>query len=313
MNHRTHSGSSPTVITNPNAFDSSNTAKTNSTSQAIPNSDNKRNHQHHQRSNVAKSAISSDRSTTSTAIPTTNTRTQSRTATVLDFDALESCPIDSVTADDTTNQSIVNSVISQYSNNADTTNSAHISAVFKKLTTYFSTSSHKTLTNLTFSNHKSRQLNHLSHRHTQKLGDHKQFSCKTITSIDNCAVFENCNAVSVPVSSSNESEFSCDDTSPLPSDKQTTFVTTQPHNKKPINLHHHSSDRINGTNKISLSANAMCRADDKYALDGRTTAITTTTMPSNTQSPTKRTKDLKTTIETTGETFSLPRVTLRQR
>lgn len=324
MNHRTHSGSSPTVITNPNAFDSSNSTKTNSTSQPTTTftSDNKRNHHHHQqRSNVPKSAISSDRSTaTKATIPPTPA--SQRTTAVLDFDALESIPIDGVTADDTNNKSTINNVIGQFTNattthddndNDNDSNNAQISAVFKKLTTYFSTSSHKTLTNLKFSNHKTRKLNHLTNRQSQ-LSDHpQQFSCKTINSIDNCAVFENCNAISSTVSSNASECSSSDDTSPLPSDKQTTFVKqTLKHTNKPTNLNHHSSDRISGSNKISLSANAMCRADDSYALDGRTPTITTTTMPSNPQSATKRTKDLK-SIEATGETFSLPRVSLRQR
>lgn len=290
MNHRTHSGSSPTVITNPNAFDSSNSTK-NSISASFPEIKRIL-----QRSHPQNGASPSDHRPNGINTSTKN----AHTVTVDDFDALESIPIDDVTTDDA--QATAINVISQ-TTSTNHENSAHISAVFKKLTTYLSNASHKTLTNLKLSNHKNSQLNHLENNRPP-LG----FS-RNQSSSDNCAVFENCNAIPVAVSS-NGSECG-DDTSPLPSDKQTPFVAT--HTKKPKNLHH-SSDRISVSNKISLSANAMCRPDDSYALDGRATTIPISTMPSVTAqtTTTKRTKDLK-SIQPTGETFSLPRVSLRQR
>lgn len=321
MNHRTHSGSSPTVITNPNAFDSSNSSKK-SASTAFPaikssNSNSSGScHQQQQRLNASKSAISSDRS----SVTATNKASH---ATNIDFDALESIPFDDVTtAERTPNQS--NNDAGGLNTIHD--NNAHLSAVFKKLTTYFSNSSHKTLTNLKFNNHKTSKRNHLTNK-TQQLGDHNKLSCTT-NSIDNCAVFENCNAiVSLPVSSkhsdccssissssSSRSNSVSDTSTQLPSDKQIPFVTT--HTKKTLtNNLRHSSDRISVSNKISLSENAMCRADaDSYALDGRNTTMSTSTMPStNSQTTNKRAKDLKAALDSTGETFSLPRVSLRQR
>ncbi|XP_055311009.1 dentin sialophosphoprotein [Sitodiplosis mosellana] len=292
MNHRTHSGSSPTVITNPNAFDSSNSVTKNRISTAFPANKN-----NHQRLNAPKSANSSDRSSGTNKNPLK-----------IDFDALESIPFDDVTTDDTYPDAIIGSTTNP--NNHDS--NAHISAVFKKLTTYFSQSSHKTLTNLKINNNRTSSSRKCNLTNKPRLGDHK-FSCNQ-NSTDNCAVFENCNTIaSLPVSL-NRSECSRDDTSSLPSDKQTPFVTTTLHTKKSTNLHH-SSDRISVSNKISVSANAMCRADDSYALDGRNMTIATSTMPSsNTQSTNNRTKNLKTTIDglQTGETFSLPRVILRQ-
>lgn len=312
MNHRTHSGSSPTVITNPNVFDSSNSTKTISSTSTTDN--NHRNHyQQQHRSHLLKDRLNS-----------TATTNKLRSPTSLHFDALESIGIDGVTVADGSN------VISQFTvpipqspSDKNHDNNAHISAVFKKLTTYFSTTSHKTLTNLKFNynnhNKSSRKLNHIKNKATtQQLGDDKQINRKTNTR-DHCTIFKNCNAISVPTLSSNESECS-DEISSLP-----IFVTT-PHTKEPSltpttpitttttstsNIHH-SSDRISVNNKTSISDNAMCRADDKYAHDGRSTTINTTTMPSTTQSVTKRTKDLK-SIDATGETFSLPRVSLRQR
>lgn len=324
MNHRTHSGSSPTVITNPNAFDSSNSSKKPASFSSIKSSNNSSSsgyHHQHQRLNASKSAISSDRSSNTTV---TNNKASSH-ATNIDFDALESIPFDDdvTTAEHTINSQTLDND-DGYSLSTNDNNNGQISAVFKKLTTYFSNPSHKTLTNLKFNNHKSSRRNHLTNK-TQQLGDHNKFSCMT-NSIDNCAVFENCNAiVSLPVtsnrsecSSSNSSSSGCsivsNTSTQLPSDKQIPFVIT--HTKKSLtNNLHHSSDRISVSNKISLSDNAMCRADaDSYALDSRTTIIPTATMPSNnSQSTNKRTKDLKTTLDSTGETFSLPRVSLRQR
>lgn len=336
MNHRTHSGNSPTVITNPNAFDSSNsigssatTTKTTTISTAFPSTKNNRQH----RLNAPKSAISSsDHSSGTNKNPLT-----------IDFDALESIPFDDVTTTATTNTTIPTKFDDTHSDivvtNHDT--NAHISAVFKKLTTYFSQSSHKTLTNLKSNNHKnsskhkrnltnkqSQQLDELhqhyqqqQHKHQHQHYHHHKFIDSKENSIENCAVFENCNAISLPSSkrgerTSNSNRSCCsDDTSPS-DNKQTPFLTVNA--KKSIN-HHHSSDRISVNNKINLSANAiMCRADDSYALDGRNATITTSTMPSSTapsNNTMKRTKDLKTTIDglQTGETFSLPRVSLRQR
>lgn len=307
MNHRTHSGSSPTVITNPNAFDSSNSSKK-SASTAFPaikssnsNSSNSSCHQQQQRLNASKSAISSDRS----SVTATNKASH---ATSIDFDALESIPFDDVTtAERTPNQS--NNDAGGLNTIHD--NNAHLSAVFKKLTTYFSNSSHKTLTNLKFDNHKTSKRNHLTNK-TQQLGDHNKLSCTT-NSIENCAVFENCMSNHSDCCSSISSSVS-DTSTQLPSDKQIPFVTT--HTKKSLtNNLRHSSDRISVSNKISLSENAMCRADaDSYALDGRNTTVSTSTMPStNSQTTNKRAKDLKATLDSTGETFSLPRVSLRQR
>lgn len=292
MNHRTHSGSSPTVITNPNAFDSSNSTTGKKT---ISTSYSGKTNYHHKRLNATNNLHSLDH---------TNGKiiTKNPLATIaIDFDALESIPFDDVIIDNT-NKNIING--DQTTNNQHD-NNAHISAVFKKLTTYFSQSSHKTLTNLKRYNHKNnKHTRNLKHR--PQLIDHK-LSCSS-NNIDNCAGFENCIGVSVPVSL-NGSECS-DDISSIPSENQTHFLTKQ----KQTNLHH-SSDRISVSNKISLSVNAMCRADDNYALDGRTTTITTTTMPSpnHTQTNNKRINDLKSKLETTGETFSLPRVSLRQR
>lgn len=288
MNHRTHSRScSPTVITNPNAFDSSNSATKQRISTVLPENENKL-----QRLNLAKSTTSSDRSSGTNKNPLVN-----------DFDTLESLPFDDVTTDDT-HSDVINS-LSTNSNYQE--NNAHISAVLKKLTTYFS-QSHKTLTNLKI-NHKhknSKRKRNLTNK--TQLSDYK-FGCN-LNSTDNCAVFENRNTVV----SLNEKDCG-DDTSSLPSEKQMPFVTTtRKHTKAQTNLHH-SSDRI-VSNKIRVSANAMCRADDSYAPDGRTTTIASSTMPSsNTQAINKRTKDLKSIIAglQTGETFSLPRVSLRQR
>lgn len=304
MNHRTHSGNSPTVITNPNAFDSSNAATTKRrTSTAFP-----ANKSNHQRLNASKSATSSDRSSGTNKNPLT-----------LDFDALESIPFDNddVTTDDkyTASAPIGSSATTPNNHHHVDSNNAHISAVFKKLTTYFSQSSHKTLTNLMINNNRTSSNRKCNLTNKPQLSDRK-ISYKQ-NSTDNCAVFENCNTIaSLPESLNGGSQCPRDEeTSSLPSDKQIPFLTTTLHTKKSTNLHH-SSDRTSVSNKISVSANAMCRADDSYALDGRKTTIATSTMPSsNVQTINNRTKTLKSTIDglQTGETFSLPRVSLRQR
>lgn len=297
MNHRTHSGSSTTVITNPNAFDSSASTTAKKTISGKTN-----HHQHnHKRLNAPESAHSSNRSGGTTKNPL-----------AIDFDALESIPFDDVTTDNINTDNIngpTTTTTTTTPTNHDT--NAHISAVFKKLTTYFSQStSHKTLTNSQINNHKNSFKRTRNLKHKPQLGDHKLFSCKS-NSIDNCAVFEKCDAVSVPVPVSSNSGSVCNDDTSSPSiEKQAHFLT----NPMQTNLHH-SSDKISVSNKISLSVNAMCRADDSYSLDERLTTTSTMPSPNHTQANhnTKRTNDLKSKLETAGETFSLPRVSLRQR
>ncbi|XP_031627253.1 probable serine/threonine-protein kinase DDB_G0282963 isoform X2 [Contarinia nasturtii] len=324
MNHRTHSGNSPTVITNPNAFDSSNSIGAAAATTKATSTKNNRQH----RLNAPKSAISSS----------DHSSGNNKNQTAIDFDALESIPFDEVTitTPTTTNTAIPAKFDDTHSDIVVTNHdsNAHISAVFKKLTTYFSHSSHKTLTNLKSNNHKnsSKHKCNLTNKLSlsQQLDDHNnhhKFINSKQNSIENCAVIENCNAISLPpsiVSSTsnrsecrNSSKESCnsDDTSPPSDNKQIPFVTI---NAKKSTNNHHSSDKISVNNKINLSANAtMCRADDSYALDGRNATINTSTMPSSTaqtNTTIKRTKDIKSTLDglQTGETFSLPRVSLRQ-
>lgn len=222
----------------------------------------------------------------------------------IDFDAFESIPFGDVSTDDTKIDVTINN---------DNDNDAHISALLKKLATYFSQSTHKTLNNLKTNNHPASKPSCILKTQPQQSGDHKLSSNQN--NIER-AVFENCNAISVPVST-NETECS-NDTFPLSSEKSAPCVThkkqTTAKKKQNQTKLHHSSDRISRRNEISLSTNVMCRADDSYAHDGRSTTIVTTTMPSiSTQSAKNRTIGLKSKLDATGETFSLPRVFLRQR
>lgn len=346
MNHRTHSGNSSTVITNPNAFDSRSTKKLASSSSI---NTNQRLTIHSTK--LTKNAMQNDRiHGTATTTATINCNASNHETITVDFDALESIPFDDdhTIVNDTNNGSVNNSTITIRSNNIKTINNennAHISAVFKKLTTYFSNSSHKTLTNLKIDHKKSNDYNDNS-KHNNKnnkcnnyvktkpikqLGDHK-FSSYENNSIDNCAVFENCNAVPSSVVSSNGNDFRDDISSStitatnintMHLDKQMTncVVTTMHTLTKPANHYHHSSDRhssnsnshlndcSNNFNLNSLNASStMYQNDtDQHSIDCMDATNSSSTSITRSMSN-NRSNDLK-----TGETFSLPRVTLRQR
>lgn len=269
MNHRTHSGTSHTVITNPNAFENTKSA-TNPTSLAYPTNKSSR-----QRLN----STSADRSNGNLLRNPIN-------AIIVDFNAFDSIQFDDVITDGA-HSSPANDASQSVSKHKNTT---QLSAVLKKLSTYFSNSSHKTLNNLNSHNHKLSNHNRLEH--STQLDDHTFSSSQHI--IDSSAVFENYNVTSMPVSSS-RSECS-----------ENISTTDKPH--QPTNLQN-SSDRIS---KISLDVNAMCRADDKYAIDGRAASMSTSAITlSSTPTTVKRAKDLK-SLNKPGEMFSLPRVSLRQ-
>lgn len=340
MNHHTHSGNSSTVISNPNAFDSrANKLHT------LSMKKNQQRLQTHKSPHNQNGISITDRGGETSNHDKISIKT--RPAIPIDFDALESIPFDDEVPNQLTAANITDTNL--ISNNILNDSNAPISAVFKKLTTYFSSnSSHKTLNKL-----KSMHHNHNTINATNTTSDNNQTNINSLTkpngkrnehkkflkhNTENCAVFENCQAVtagklSVSSMESMENEFCSDDdtkSKPHPQQQQQQLQqsasspsTPSPppqHSAKKSKNHHHSSNRISSysssdcsSSNKSLSANKMYRDDDKYTMGNRTSAVLCSpTSNSRTTNP-KRQKDLSSKIEKSSETFSLPRVSLRQR
>lgn len=290
MNHHTHSGNSSTVITNPNAFESRKTKMTTSLSSQ----------------KLMKNGLSVAQRAreTSNHDRTTNSKQ-------IDFDALESIPFDDIGP--TTDQIPVENTDNV--NNNDNNNNAPILAVFEKLTTYFSSSSsHKTLINLKTMHNKrnkmktkSKQIKNKINKTNDKqlqLGASTFMELSEMNNIENCAAIATvCQRQSLSSIESIENECCTDDDASTAEHQLPNYLQKTDHS-------HHSSDRVSNyssdcSSNKSLSPNKICRDDEKYTIDNRASAV----------SPTRSTKHQKelSSIEKDGETFLLPRVSLRQR
>lgn len=308
MNHHTHSGNSSTVITNPNAFE------TRTNKMTTPLSSQK----------LMKNGLS-----VAQRARETSNHDRTTNCNQIDFDALESIPFDSIGPDKiatiTTGPILVENAENVNNNVNDNDDKAPISAVFEKLTTYFSSSSsHKTLINLKTMHNKrnkmktkSKQIENKinknnnnnydkqSQLHLQlQLGDPTFLEHSEMNNIENCAAIATvCHRQSLSSIESIENECCTDDNASTAEHQSPNYLQKTDHS-------HDSSDRVSNyssdcSSNKSLRSNKICRDDEKYTIDNRASVV----------SPTRSTKHQKelTSIEKDGETFLLPRVSLRQR
>lgn len=377
MNHRTHSG---TVIVNPNAFDNKNCSKNMSSSatsmetsskptsrqtavldfdalESIPFDDDdspklisgKNNH-----SNQAydySSAIGERALNGNDAIGIEQMLTTMSMASPLTANKSKSSEFDGKATIDSGDASSLASTM--HTNVSNHNNNAKISAVFKKLTTYFSSSSHKTLINLKpnhSKNSKNKQWdNHNTFTYNTATNNNNNKHKKNLSSIDTCAVFENCNVVSLPMSSKVDRV----------GNNASRTVTNNKHNKSHSTCSSSSTSEcsINSSNSSSSINKSNCNCSsfyqksdkcctqmpqqlpkvrqmcgdkrdvdkcdeidgDNQKIDKTMTTMTAAGMTSSsssatpvTRTPNERQKDLN-AVEPNGETFSLPRVSLKQR
>lgn len=237
-----------------------------------------------------------------------------------DFDAIQSIPFDNnVIATTDYDRQVLTPTIDDESMMDDT---PQISVVFKKLSSYFS-SSQKTLINLT---------NNRNNSNSDK---------NSCNSIDACAVFENCNVVlspppsPLPVSTITLSTSKVS----IANNKQRTINRNANDNQSMVQQQLNSNNHKNKTNLNSSSSNSSLRSNsmkqlcgdkrdvdkcdeifnkkqnkntnkiDKidYGVDGRTKTMTTARTIKRAQ------KSDGTPPQTGGDSFTLPRVTLRPR
>lgn len=350
MNHRTHSG---TVIANPNVFDKNPTKnQTSSASMAAPPKPATR-------STLDFDALESipfdddgpvlisgkgHHSNQSMNFRSMEERSFSDNEKVVIEQILTTMSLPAAKASEFNGKMIVNSGdATMHTNSSNSSNSSgshrntKISAVFKKLTTYFSSSPHKTLINLKSNNSKNRHW------------DQNDFSNKN-SSIDTCAVFENCNVVSLPIptagpvvaksvhstcsssnsssestsecsididsSPSNHSKHSCSNSCYQKSDK----CCSKPPQQQPTKARKmvcgdkrdvEKCDEIVENNKTD-KANKMATAPIPMpnGLQASSATAANANAPA-TRTKSKRQMDLN-AVEAS-ETFSLPRVSLKQR